>query len=108
MQEVYANAVLTIAADSAEESSCGLNMDKCRINPSYPIDVNGEVLFVTNIPQGLVSGTSLSIFNRQTLFKDDETGYLDRRGWTLQERILSLRILHYDAYELDWKCEQLS
>ena len=33
---------------------------------------------------------------------------LSQRGWTLQERILSTRVLHYDLTEMIWECQSCS
>lgn len=33
-------------------------------------------------------------------------GYLDRRGWVLQERFLSARVFHYLRNQIGWECSE--
>lgn len=44
-------------------------------------------------------------FDRRKIF---ENASLSKRGWTLQERLLSTRILHYSSSEMLWECKTCS
>jgi len=41
----------------------------------------------------------------ENVFKYAVVGPLTHRGWTLQERILSRRILYYGTRQIYWQCE---
>ncbi|KAK9787382.1 putative Heterokaryon incompatibility domain-containing protein [Seiridium cardinale] len=110
MALIYQNALVTIAADSGDDTKAGL------YNKTSSSVFNREDSF--EIANTLSTGEESVIF----LFHDAKTR-LDRsitllrnmgdlvshcslrdRGWTLQERVLSPRILHYASDQLYWEC----
>jgi hypothetical protein len=104
MQDVYANAVVNLAANDAIHSTRGLGgmelnkkfLDGVEVgllptgDPVYarPLRQNTDSSGVSHVPNGL------SI-----------THVLNTRAWVLQERMLSPRILHFSAFEIAWKCD---
>jgi hypothetical protein len=90
MAEVYKNATVTIAAASSPDVKCGFLED--RLFPKIPLPLA--------LPEG---GLGTLWTHEGFLTSPDE--HLDRRGWTLQEALLSPRILYYGCKELIWKCQ---
>ncbi|KAI9773031.1 MAG: hypothetical protein M1839_002232 [Geoglossum umbratile] len=97
MGAYYQNAVFTIAAADAEDGSIGCFIPRDSPSPepvmlSFPLHNNTTGhLFATLRPK-------ISI----------EQSPLSQRGWTLQERILSRRILYYTKNRLYWECQTLT
>ena len=116
MTDVYLNATVTIAADGAlnEEGGCFapfdsacqtrntsisipcLNSDgiECRVHCRLPMQPNN---FRNNFPE------TAHIIPHNTSRKANRSE-LSSRGWTLQERLLSPRILHFSSTEMAWEC----
>ncbi|VZH97800.1 unnamed protein product [Fusarium fujikuroi] len=110
MASIYQNAVVTISADSSQDAKAGLHNER---SSSILNDKDSM-----KICSKLSTNEESSIF----LFPDQETR-IDRsatnlrdigdllshcalrdRGWTMQERILSPRIIHYAEDQLYWEC----
>ncbi|KAG4255938.1 hypothetical protein FPRO03_04886 [Fusarium proliferatum] len=110
MASIYQNAVVTISADSSQDAKAGLHNER---SSSILNDKDSM-----KICSKLSTEEESSIF----LFPDQETR-IDRsatnlrdmgdllshcalrdRGWTMQERILSPRIIHYAEDQLYWEC----
>ncbi|KAF5610209.1 uncharacterized protein FSUBG_3442 [Fusarium subglutinans] len=110
MASIYQNALVTISADSSQDAKAGLHNEKsCSIfNDRDSVKICSQ----------LSTGEESSIF----LFPEQETR-IDRsatnlrdmgdllshcalrdRGWTMQERILSPRIIHFASDQLYWEC----
>ena len=84
----YRNSYLTISALDASNSSDGF------LNRRLPV------------PQAnLFEGQDLQLrpktLTRAAIFQKSPLG---KRGWTLQERLLSTRVLHYGETEIFWEC----
>jgi hypothetical protein len=98
MGDVYAGAVCTIASTGSPSSEGGcfherktLSMRPCEIGVSSL----GELL-----PAWIyIRRDDLSDFRRGV-----DRAILNTRGWVLQERLLSRRILHFGAEMLYWEC----
>ncbi|PNP79355.1 hypothetical protein FNYG_07431 [Fusarium nygamai] len=97
MPQVYGNAVLTIAATSAASVVDGfLGPRKLPPEAVKPIEIvvvcpGGErssVVLVKRIPDNWERGPEP----------------LNKRGWTLEERLLSRRMLSFGTHQLDWIC----
>ncbi|KAF5707949.1 flavin-containing protein [Fusarium mundagurra] len=106
MCDVYQNAYLTIAAASAHNSSEGLfHQRPFSLRKSFPTVSKND---------GKVE--EVEIFARpwdsQCHWQDSigdgpwcrDTNPLETRAWTLQEHVLSRRILRFTAHELVWHC----
>ncbi|KAF2965999.1 hypothetical protein GQX73_g7581 [Xylaria multiplex] len=99
MRTVYGNSYLNIAGCHARESS-------------------GDLFSLSNLtnrfPTHSVPGSVAKYIRQQPHWTHTDYGssYTDRnnqqvllnRGWVLQERLLSPRIVYYDADELKWEC----
>ena len=91
MGMIYKNATLTISAASSPNVNSGFLKDRP----------------VTNFPMPIVSpdGDYGTLWIRgPNLTPHDEP--LDKRGWTLQEAMLSPRMLYYSSKDLIWKCQK--
>ncbi|KAI1028754.1 hypothetical protein LB503_002163 [Fusarium chuoi] len=97
----YENASLTIAASGAISSQQGLFLDR----PALDFDPQPVTLTINKISGGTIHlevhpafpSWELSIQNVPLL----------TRGWAIQERVLSRRILHFGASCLLWECSEL-
>lgn len=98
MAEVYMNAFVTIAASCARDGAAGFLHRPVR--PSVKLkyhDQNGAeagIVFIHNKP--------LKTFGEGVI-----AAPLNKRGWVLQERILSPRILYFAEDQTHWECQQL-
>lgn len=110
MAHVYQNAIVTIAADSSQDAKAGLHNDKS----VSKLDRDHSVQITNTLSTGQKS--SIIVFGfRQTKVDSPVTKIRDMgdllshcslrdRGWTMQERILSPRIIHYASDQLYWEC----
>jgi hypothetical protein len=107
MAEVYAGSAVTIAATSAKNGNEGLFVAKGESawNKAVPFSIanyQGEQTTVyIRSAGGLNDHHSIS---RNNLF---DAHPLSRRGWVLQERLLSTRILMFTSCELVFDCQTL-
>ncbi|KAH8587983.1 heterokaryon incompatibility protein-domain-containing protein [Bisporella sp. PMI_857] len=88
MSTIYSNAVCTIAACDAANCSVGFLND-------YPTELRcelGNSMTVRYIPP-----ESMPI-------RSDEPSLLSTRGWVLQEKLLSPRILAFKSQRMQWQC----
>lgn len=89
MGDVYANAALTIAAEQSDSPSSGIFEDlyppsyTCSVPVQWASTGKSGTLFI-----GLPSNPRI-FHSRSFLY-----GPLSQRGWALQERVLSRRVLH--------------
>jgi hypothetical protein len=102
MGSIYRNAYLTIAASHAPSSYQGCFADTMRreaskLRPITPFERQGR--------SGFSVRKELDHYNFLHDVSDEPLG---KRGWTLQERLLSKRIVHYTAQEIIWECEESS
>ncbi|KAL9610423.1 MAG: hypothetical protein Q9167_004878 [Letrouitia subvulpina] len=99
MGEIYSNSYCTLAASSSTSSNDGF---LCRRNPkcSYPCVLTYPSS--TGISEGIVVHPAfpLPTFEEIALKKVP----LLKRAWTLQERDLSPRTLHFIDNQLMWEC----
>ncbi|KFY28394.1 hypothetical protein V493_02954 [Pseudogymnoascus sp. VKM F-4281 (FW-2241)] len=96
MKDIYQNCTIMLAADYAEHSNGGL----------YPIKLDSKeaVLPFRDVNGKQASQFKLSSRRLSTFSSDVIQGVLSPRGWTLQERVLSPRILHFGKSQLHWEC----
>ena len=100
MIEVYGNATLTIAASRAKDSEEGFLSERLRTYLPLPVEidgVSGEVFGFT-LPIKLVGEP------RHGMEMEGEP--ITTRGWTLQERYLSTRTLHFGTSQIFFECAQ--
>ncbi|KAF4785891.1 hypothetical protein HER10_EVM0011151 [Colletotrichum scovillei] len=90
MEHVFSSAYVTIAATAASSSAEGFLRQKAK-HPFVTLEgPNGRTTFVRK---------SIDDFHQ-----DVEQAVLNQRGWVLQERALSRRILHFTASQVYWEC----
>jgi hypothetical protein len=96
MHGVYAGSFLTIQASEASSSSEGCFVP---INPQFAkTRQNERALFTTLDSSG---GSSMSV---HVIPHVSRTAAINKRGWTLQETVLSHRIIQLTNHELNWRC----
>jgi hypothetical protein len=114
MHLYYKRSALTIAVDCASGDHEGF-LHLARKN-----DPPLAILPSVGLPLEQVSGTRLGstqsvlvvqspigeILLRRLRERDEDP--LSKRGWTLQETLLSPRSIHYSATELNWHCQKRS
>lgn len=105
MADVYANAYMTLFADCGKDDNAGFLFPRMNTLPSMSLPI-----------QTADPNKSLMIHIRQTardsygfvqksLFEANvESAYLSDRAWIFQERILSVRILHFGRDQIFWEC----
>ncbi|SCO31982.1 related to tol protein [Fusarium fujikuroi] len=116
MLSVYANSYLTIAASNGKDSHEGLFNE-------IPAIKYVQIDLVFGNLQGQALAFSLPLqeesFSTGCLMKDNRSTFplfvdyitlpkepLSRRGWTLQERVLSHRTLHYSSRQMLFECNE--
>lgn len=98
MGEIYYNSSLNISATDSTSGADGLifNRDVLKTSPCQ---------LSVQLP-GVDETLDLVAFHNKILVESDE-GELNRRGWVLQERILSPRVLHFTKHQVFWECNSL-
>ena len=99
MDRIYQNAQLTFCAASAEKCQNGfLATRSLRGDPSPSI-------ILASIPFACPNGGSgtVSLRKPETYYINHEP--LSRRGWALQERVLSSRMIIYGHWQMHWQCQ---
>ncbi|KAK2758464.1 heterokaryon incompatibility protein [Colletotrichum kahawae] len=92
MATIYKNAAITIAAGTAQRAKDGFLKQAGAYLPDERVVVNGAT----------GKGT---VYLRSGPYEPKHT--LDKRGWVLQEYMLSSRLLIFSEYELLWQCKEL-
>jgi hypothetical protein len=96
MTNVYSGSALNIAASSAADGSIGCFFDRkstwrCQIRAI----LNDKIEFYECFPYS-------ELWSRQKIEP------LERRGWVVQERFLSQRIIHFTTEQIFWECDEKS
>lgn len=101
MDKVYSNTFLNISATGAEDSSQGLfayRDGKLAVLPTT---------FSCPASSGWVPASrDLVVVDDALLHVEVNNAPLNQRGWVLQERWLSPRILHFGTGQVFWECRQ--
>ncbi|KAH6963230.1 heterokaryon incompatibility protein-domain-containing protein [Fusarium avenaceum] len=110
MASIYQNAIVTIAADSSQDAKAGLHNDKS----VSMLDRDTSFQITNTLSTGKKSSIIVFAFQKtkidSSVTKIRNMGdllshcSLRDRGWTMQERILSPRIIHYASDQLYWEC----
>lgn len=96
MSQVYSNSYITIAAArSADdlEGFLGMRSDYLQVNVDFSL--GSSKIFVLPVLHGGPSQTDIGKLNDMPL---------NTRAWTLQERYLSRRLLHFSRDQTYWEC----
>lgn len=92
MARTYQNSHFTISADLSSHMDSG-------IFSTLPIDDH-------RIEVTADDGSSAFLYIRQCVNHfGDETIDLETRGWTFQEFLLPLRVLHFGEFDIEWRCK---
>ena len=99
MNDVYGFAYLTIAATSATSSTDGFLRRPEEMVSSIPYykDTGTE-------PASRLILAYQQIGDQGSWASNIETARWNTRGWTLQERLLSKRVLHFAERKMFWEC----
>ena len=100
MHQVYAHSYCNLSASDALDSSQGLSRQRHTtfLDPT-------EVNFASPRSRDNESGRSVYTLEDNWLFRREVSDCaLNKRGWVLQERFLSPRVLHFCRYQLYWEC----
>ncbi|KAI0890145.1 heterokaryon incompatibility protein-domain-containing protein, partial [Annulohypoxylon maeteangense] len=99
MGSIYSLAFATIAASASSDSYTG-----CFI----PRDNSTHVGVRYSISKSRSSGyTKVMVRPKIFGFQNLKESPLQRRGWVIQERILSRRVIYYDKDQILWECREL-
>ncbi|ORY12955.1 heterokaryon incompatibility protein-domain-containing protein, partial [Clohesyomyces aquaticus] len=103
---IYENAVVTLAALHSPTSASGLFLSNpYRYTVRLDTSINGQTVTVYarrhyNVGiLGFIHGHF-----RESSPSTSGSGILETRGWTLQEIVLSPRVLWFSSFELGWSC----
>lgn len=107
MSVIYSNCTVNIAIDHAENvnKGCFVFRHSAHIKPCI-ID---PTLWPGHIQSSSQASTSpVWLLECNNLGQDEMTSsVLFQRGWVMQERLLSPRILHFGGRQLYWECSEL-
>jgi hypothetical protein len=102
MTTVYEHAEVTIAA--ADAPHCDANMWEQRTATSVGVPANLQTRRGAQIGNVLLAPCPFEVDSSE-LMVGAESGHLSTRGWTLQERILSTRVLSIGQKISLWHCK---
>lgn len=105
MTTVYRDCTLTVSAMSPEKSTDGF----LTYEPDEAMAAKWESVGVNFLPDFLEMDVQATVGRfdpkqEESLFDLEEKAPLARRGWTLQENVLSPRHLYYGANMIHWTC----
>lgn len=100
MKDVYTNSILTISATGQQPPGCGLESYR-----DWPLI--GSIVRDVRLESGTSRTTKCRIRDRDLWYKTVLDAPINKRGWVLQERLLSRRILHCAHEQLAWECDEL-
>lgn len=106
MGGIYKNATVTIAAANASSASQGFLGSRPSI-PSCELPFFRPPSFRSTKGQNEMRGPG-KVWLAATATSHDGDEPLYQRAWTLQERLLSPRMLLFGGRELTWQCQQKS
>ncbi|KAF4957212.1 hypothetical protein FGADI_3277 [Fusarium gaditjirri] len=96
MAATYKNAAITLAAGTARRACKGFLGDLPDKSPTYlPRDEFDVLMKDGRVGTVYLSGNPYQPYHP-----------LDKRGWTLQEYLLSSRMLIFSDYQLLWQCQE--
>ena len=106
--QIYRHASLTIAAYSSEKADQGFlhrrNIRNIPTESSTSGDLSEHQILIKRLHGR--SGLAMMRFYKHASESSGFVGPIDRRGWTLQERILSRRYLIFSDSVTQWTCNK--
>ncbi|KAK1829120.1 hypothetical protein QBC39DRAFT_263860 [Podospora conica] len=100
MAGVYGSAYVTIAATHSQDCQAGIFATRASSATLYrvwPLAPGQNPVEVDVLRDG-------EIYARRGLRPEVSTPPLQKRGWALQEHVLSRRVIQYAEWELRWQC----
>ncbi|MCJ1398735.1 hypothetical protein MMC11_001936 [Xylographa trunciseda] len=104
MANIYANSALTISASDSNDSSGGCFRKRIHQSTS-PVQLS---LRLPRYYRARNAGCNSLFALSSHANSPRKTGRVDSRAWTLQEQILSSRVLHFSEGAIHWECRTLS
>ena len=108
MGDIYKNAVITIAAEAAEDGSVGILSStargRIREGDRHPQDV---IRVSCRSAAHSIEGNLIVTAKSAIKAVPDAKGPLSTRKWVLQEEILSTRLLRFAEGQVWWQCREL-
>ncbi|KAG7041830.1 HET-domain-containing protein [Colletotrichum scovillei] len=111
MAEVYRNGVINIAATAASGGNDGLYFEPhpihsrhLRISFAQPIDSTPPEETTNGERSNVVETGDYFLLNSKIWQRGVEEAPLNTRGWVLQERLFSPRVVHFSRHQLFWQC----
>ncbi|KAI3585756.1 heterokaryon incompatibility protein-domain-containing protein [Fusarium oxysporum f. sp. albedinis] len=95
MTQVYTHAAFTIAARSAPDAHTGFLHERSLPSGTTIVDFCSE--------DGKTRQCTLTF---ESAAKDEDANVLDTRGWTLQEYLMSRRLLIIGSWTTTWSCRK--
>jgi hypothetical protein len=95
MTQVYTHAALTIAARRAPDAHTGFLHPRSVPSGTTIVDFRGD--------DGISRRCTLTF---EEAARDEDETFLDTRGWTLQEYLLSRRLLIIGSWTTTWSCRK--
>lgn len=116
MASVYQNAYITVAAGTAAAASEGFlgsrrhlaSRSKNEYHVEWEAGVNSDDPSSSQPRKTILAARVIpySTFHYSHMVADGLP--LNTRGWTMQEKILSRRVITYTTHELQWTCQSLN
>lgn len=100
MGEVYAHGLLNIAATASEDSRGGL------FNQNRDPSTSPCLVATSRSESPEISCGDYMCYKDLSWFNNIENSPLGKRGWVVQERVLSPRVVHFASNEIYWECCQ--
>jgi hypothetical protein len=101
MGDIYACAAMNISADAGTDPNAGLNKSRLMVGTEIGVSEPGVSIYTRPFPKAVDPYAVIHKPSRH----DQRNHILDTRGWVLQERLLSPRILHFGEHEIGWECD---
>ncbi|EPE31161.1 hypothetical protein GLAREA_04128 [Glarea lozoyensis ATCC 20868] len=109
MGDVYQNALITISAAMSPGSTAGILTESSR-EEAVKEHVMGDMVSSDSSKVSYDGNSGIEVYlslndkEEETLRNLFLSSPLSKRGWCLQESILSPRILHYGSKQIYWQC----
>jgi Heterokaryon incompatibility protein (HET) len=106
MGSIYQGSVVTIAAEVATDSMAGFFQSRNADDPNVPLTCELQYTGSDGASTGPVKLAYPRLRHCYEYNASEMSSVLRLRGWVLQERILSPRMLHFGARQMSWSCNE--